>query len=195
MVEFDMQRLLWRDFTKKDKAKFLFYNIYWPYNTTKIECDFLVFTDSDYSEEFEIKCTKADFKEEFETKKSKHELLKARDSSCPNKYWFAAPKGILNKEDIPEYAGFVELVKEMGSEEYKVRVVKRAPLLHEYLIEPKELFTKIYYKYHRFVDELFQNPRKRIRKADGTKTVEKKRSRKPKKRFFTVNKKVSPGNE
>lgn len=190
MTEFDMQRLLWIDFTKK--SKFMFVNIFFMYSELRkgsqsgAEMDFMRIDEQDYVNEYEIKVSKSDFKDEFIAKVDKHNLLSTRHNSCPNRYWLAAPSGIIDKDDVPEYAGLIEYIKEKDGT-FRQRIVKRAPLLNSIITDPKSLFYKAYYKAHNAQDKEFNNYRKRIRKLDGSKAVENKRiSKKPKKRRFTV---------
>lgn len=198
LKEVDVQEWLWKHFTKKG-AKFMFINIFYLYDILKndrgnstIEMDYMLIDESDYVNEYEIKTTKSDFKEEFATKGKKHELLSQRHVGGPNRYWFACPAGIIDKETVPEYAGLVEFKKDLNGE-MKLRIVKKAPLLHSNIVDPRTLFYKVYYKYYNFIDANFGNTKKRIRRADGTKAVEKKRvSKKPKRRRFTVARKQTP---
>ena len=190
MIEFDMQSLLWKEFTKK--VKFMFHNIFFFYDNLKdgvgrssVEMDFMTIDNDGYCNEFEIKTTKSDFREEFEAKKMKHQLLSEKSTDCPNRYWFACPKGIIDINDVPMYAGLVEFAKNSEGV-YKMRVVRKAPLLHKRLLDPKDLFYKVYYKYYNAQDKEFNNTKKRIRRGDGTKAVEKKRVTKSRKRKFTV---------
>ncbi len=170
LVEFDMLRIIWRHFTKP--AKFMFSNIFYFYDGMSVELDFLMIDKQGYCNEYEIKCDKRDFAEEFKAKPKKHELLAQRDKSCPNRYFFAAPQGVIDKDLVPEYAGFVEFIpNEDGT--HRMRTVKAAPLLHREILDERNLFQKIYYSYFNFKQILYSNDRKRIRRADGTEAVKK----------------------
>jgi hypothetical protein len=188
--EFDIQSLLWKEFTKK--VKFMFHNIFFFYDALKdgvgrsvVEMDFMTIDNDGYCNEFEIKTSRSDFKEEFLAKPMKHKLLSEKSTDCPNRYYFACPKGIIDINEVPSYAGLIEFTKDsMG--QFKMRVARKAPLLHKRLLDPRDLFYKVYYKYYNAQDKEFNNTKKRIRKSDGTKAAEKKRIRKPKRRRFTV---------
>jgi hypothetical protein len=190
MVERDIQKLLWKHFTKP--AKYMFVNIFAFYDLIKdssgrsgVELDFALIDSRGHVNEYEIKTSKSDFAEEFLKKGHKHDFLKANHPTCPNRYWFACQEGVIKKEDVPDYAGLVVFKKD-GSD-YKMSIQKKAPLLHDNIYDPRNLFSKVYYKYHQLIDKDLENTRKRIRKADGSKAVEKKRKRKStKKRFFSV---------
>ena len=170
MVEFDMLRIIWRHFTKP--AKFMFSNIFYFYDGMSVELDYLMIDKQGYCNEYEIKCDKKDFAEEFKAKPEKHKLLAQRHLSCPNRYFFAAPQGVIDKDLVPEYAGFVEFVPN-GDGTYRMRTVKAAPLLHREILDEKNLFQKIYYSYFNYKQILYSNDRKRIRRADGTEAVKK----------------------
>lgn len=194
MIEYDMQKLLWIEYTKK--SKFMLVNIFFLYNLLKkgvqsgVEMDFMRIDENDYVNEYEIKTSKSDFKEEFLTKTDKHKLLSEKHVCCPNRFWFAAPYGIIDKLSVPDYAGLVEFKKEADGT-FSHRIVKKAPLLHSNIVDPRDLFYKVYYKAHKAQDIEFNNYRKRIRKQDGSKAVEKKRiSKRRSKLQFTVRKKV-----
>jgi hypothetical protein len=44
---------------------------------------------------------------------------------CPNYFWFVTPEGLLNPEDIPEHAGWME---SLGT---SIRIKKKAPILNK----------------------------------------------------------------
>ncbi len=151
----------------------MFSNIFTFYGTLNVELDFLLIDDKDTCTEFEIKVTRKDFLDEFNKKIDKHTLLVRRDSTCPNRYIFICPQGVARRDEIPEYAGFVELIpQDDGTYEYKV--VKKPPLLNSFKLDPKDLFYKLYYRYYNFENIRFNNDRKRVRKSDGTKAVKAK---------------------
>lgn len=103
--------------------------------------------DSQYITEYEIKISRNDFKADFK-KADKHQLIHDCyrynfSSDIPNFLYYATPPGLLNKFEIPEYCGLIELG--MGA-----RIVKRAPLLHKTKIEQimiDNLLKKLYNKY------------------------------------------------
>lgn len=183
MVEFDVQALLWRYYTKT--SKYMFSNIFTFYGTLNYELDFLLIEDNGLCTEFEIKCNRKDFTDEFLTKIDKHTLLSKRDITCPNKYTFICPEGVCKIQDIPEYAGFIELIPQDDGT-YKYKTVRKAPLIHSNIIDPRDLFTKLYYRYFNYENARFNNDRKRVRKSDGTKAsapkVSKKRTTKRRRR-------------
>ena len=74
------------------------------------KADLLSVTRAHMVHEFEIKCSVADFEREFETKDTKHKRLGRADNrlmSLPNYFWFVTPVGLLEVDDVPDYAGFM----------------------------------------------------------------------------------------
>lgn len=67
--------------------------------------------------------------------------LKLDGSTCPNKFFYAVPVGLIEAHEIPEYAGLI-YVMDNG----EPRVIKKAPWLHREPIDVKKmLFDKYYY--------------------------------------------------
>lgn len=104
------------------------------------ECDLVSLTAAGYVNDWEIKCSRADFKADF--KKSKHRtikyLLEARDSGkldryppqrTPNYLWYAVPVGLISPDEVPEYAGVIQVAVNNGFASVKLR---QAPLLHNF---------------------------------------------------------------
>ncbi len=118
------------------------------------ESDFFSVSESGYLYEVEIKVTRGDFKDDF-NKTAKHQLLsEAKDSTQnikrPNKFFYAAPKGLLNTVEIPSYAGLIEV----SSPDEMAVVVKEAPFLHreDSFNSVKDiLLDKFYYRYRDFI--------------------------------------------
>jgi len=117
------------------------------------ESDFFSVSESGYVYEIEIKVTRGDFKDDF-NKTSKHMLLsESKDTKNnikrPNKFFYAAPKGLLNTIEIPEYAGLIEV--ESISE---LKITKEAPFLHRensLNLLKDVLLDKFYYRYRDFI--------------------------------------------
>lgn len=106
------------------------------------ESDYLAMTKTGYWYEIEIKISKADFKADFK-KTEKHEMLSSRIGRMPNCFSYCAPEGVLSREDIPEYAGFIE-VDDNGH----MWVRKTPPTLHRCKIfDELNLLDKFYYNY------------------------------------------------
>ncbi len=53
------------------------------------------------------------------------------DRPGPNYFWIVAPPGVVKEEEIPDYAGYLEVVPDKrGTHGYDIKKVKRAPMLH-----------------------------------------------------------------
>ena len=114
------------------------------------ESDFFAISKAGYTIEIETKIDKNDFKKDF-TKRSrdgflKHDqLLNEENKDKPNKFYFACPDGLINKEDIDKKYGLIWV-----SDNY-VRVMKEPMFLHKDKILDskyylKKLLDKFYYK-------------------------------------------------
>lgn len=94
------------------------------------ECDLLSATRAWLLHEYEVKVHKEDFYRDFS--KRKHLLLeKGYERLVANYFWFTTCGFELNEEEIPRYAGWIELVPpETSYDYYQVQVRKKAPRLH-----------------------------------------------------------------
>ena len=142
------------------------------------ESDKLIKTRSGLFYEFEIKVSRSDFKNDFKNKEDKHVILEGKeeflpsygkildenkhiwekyyrvaDKKKPNFFYYAVPEGLIDKTEVPEYAGLIYVLPEG---EKKTRdgewcdgfyVVKKAPKLHneKYTDEELNLAEKFYY--------------------------------------------------
>jgi len=90
------------------------------------EADLISVTKAGYINEYEIKITRSDFKADF--KKSKHSFLKDRQKTFRAYFWFVTPEGLVDVDEIPEYAGFIAVRKgrRVG---WVCREIKRPPRL------------------------------------------------------------------
>ena len=104
------------------------------------ESDYFIQKQNEYCYEFEIKISKADFKKDFQ-KLEKHETLSnVNKTNKPNKFYYVAPSGIINIEDVPKYAGLI-----IVHENKRLETTKEAPFLHKEKIElEKKLCIKFY---------------------------------------------------
>lgn len=137
-------------------AKYVVSNVY----VFRWESDVFVLTRAGMCYDIEIKITKADLKADFQ-KWQRHEVLekgeyisrrtyrgqsvtKPRKLQRPNRFYFAVPKSLgVTSDDVPRYAGLL-VVEDSGI----VRVVKKAPLLHNTKLNLiPTLCDKFYYKW------------------------------------------------
>jgi len=126
------------------------------------EADLISVTQAHYVHEVEIKRSREDFRRDFCEKQEKHEALaqgyrRERDWwNQPNEvivyanyFWFAAPPGVLDEFDIPEYAGYFIINDDARVIEYRHRdprlkpptvdVEKKAPRLNTDKIDDEDL--------------------------------------------------------
>jgi hypothetical protein len=115
------------------------------------EADVLSVTKSNYWHEYEIKLSRSDFTRDFRNKPEKHHALDFEQQGkhiirptwkkpycVPNYFWFVAPTGLLKAEDMPAYAGLLEIwhadvwPDKVATQLYwRNRVVKKAPRIHK----------------------------------------------------------------
>lgn len=91
------------------------------------ECDLVEITPAGFWREYEIKVTRADFRADrlkgpdlrtvvirrsmgktLETQ-PKWERLAQSDPSGPNAFWFVAPEGVIPRDELPPWAGLIEM--------------------------------------------------------------------------------------
>jgi len=93
------------------------------------ESDFMCISKSGYVIECEVKVSRSDYFCDFNKKNyhnKKHDLLQDINKKYkPNKFFFVTPKGLIKKEEIPPYAGLIEI--ENGC----IYFTKQAPFLHK----------------------------------------------------------------
>ena len=142
------------------------------------ESDKLIQTSAGLFYEFEIKVSRSDFKNDFKHKEDKHVILEGKEEFLPsygkildenkriwekyyrvagkkkpNYFYYAVPEGLIDKTEVPEYAGLIYVLPEG---ENKTRdggwcdgfyIVKKAPKLHniKYTDEELKLAEKFYY--------------------------------------------------
>ena len=110
------------------------------------ECDLFCLNRNMRWKEIEIKLSVADFKADQKKdryhpdddwaygpqppKQKKHELLSAGHEHCPNLFYYCMPNEIVEKVEIPEYAGLMTFDYSDDSMSY-IKIIKRAPKLHD----------------------------------------------------------------
>lgn len=113
------------------------------------ESDKVLITKSGYIYEFEIKVSKSDFKNDFKHKEEKYKNFnlvmegeELTDKCFPNYFSYACPKGLIQTEDIPDYAGLV-YVDELGW----LKIVKMPKRIHKSKLSEEQLglAEKFYY--------------------------------------------------
>lgn len=142
------------------------------------ESDKLIITRSGYAYEFEVKISKSDFKADFK-KEDKHTILEGKKEFLPsydkvldmwkglqadnyrtsrfkkpNYFYYAVPEGLIDVNDVPEYAGLIYVLPEGEKKSNDGKwcwdgfyVAKSAPKLHgtKYSNDDLNLTDKFYY--------------------------------------------------
>lgn len=107
------------------------------------ESDCLLLTRSGYWYEFEVKISRSDFKNDFKNKREKHSILSSvSDTKKPNYFYYIVPEGLVEPNEVPEYAGLLYIKRGRG-----INNVKAAPVLHKTKNDPNSLnlTDKFYY--------------------------------------------------
>lgn len=70
---------------------------------------------------------------------SKVSYIQLEKENYPNQYWFAVPKGLVEKDEVPDYAGLLYIDGD------SVSVKKKAPFLHKRSLDLTKTLLKKYY--------------------------------------------------
>ena len=148
------------------------------------ECDVLEVTAAGYFREYEIKMSRADFlrdhrkssevridwrkqmKLEREAREAglpppvrpvekKHDLLASRSPRGPVQFWYVIPKGLVRMNEIPEWAGFIEV--EIHGTYLAERELIKAPRLHGEKLAKAILDHAVgvcYYRFHSLLSKV-----------------------------------------
>lgn len=94
--------------------------------------------------EYEIKLSRSDFLREKTRKSHKVKTLEENPERGPNYYYFVCPKELIRLEEIPSYAGLIEVEKRKGG--MTMEITKRAPKRRQSIVEGLErLVLKAFY--------------------------------------------------
>lgn len=115
------------------------------------ECDVFSITHSNYRIEYEVKISRSDF---FADKNKKDKHLRYSTSSTnegfvPNRFFYVCPEGLINKEEVPMYAGLLYISNGI------VFYEKDAPLLHKDKIDKNFLHAFADKMYHRYMHNVY----------------------------------------
>lgn len=136
MTETDIQNALFRDLEDKGHTLIVPNVKLWSW-----EADLISVTKAGYVYEYEIKCTRADFLRDQE--KKRHKQLsniqeKGRASSYyqgPSRFFYVVPAGVVEKDEMPVYAGLLEMRKKPRGRRLYSLSASEAPRLHGNKIE------------------------------------------------------------
>jgi hypothetical protein len=112
------------------------------------ECDLCEVTRAGYFKEYEIKLSRADFKVDAKKERevfvekvwdiprdqrpreNKHSLLAAGDPRGPAEFYFVTSPGLLTEQDLPSWAGLIEVHRYERSSYASEKLIRKAPRLH-----------------------------------------------------------------
>lgn len=132
MKDINLVELFLPGFVCSKPSDIIVHNFY----LNSFEADMLRITDSGALYEFEIKMSRSDFFNDFKKKrygKHKHEELK-EGNLTPNYFCFVCPKGMIKKEEVPDYAGLIEFERRINNHNVlylNFYHVKKAKRLHK----------------------------------------------------------------
>lgn len=128
------------------------------------EADLWSLSTAGYSTEYEVKCSRRDFRidqlktgdrwEAYRAKRegrpllTKHQRLEAHDRLGPSRFYFVCPQDLLKEEEIPVWAGWIEMRQTARWLTPSIRKV--APQLHRQKVEAKVIDhcrSVFYYRY------------------------------------------------
>lgn len=97
------------------------------------ESDLLSVTKTSLICEYEIKCSRSDFQADFQ-KVAKHSMLRLRAEPefMPAYFYYAVPRDLIDKSEVPEYAGLIYVYPVL-------QYIKRAPRLHAAKISERHI--------------------------------------------------------
>ena len=99
------------------------------------EQDVLSILKSGYISEFEVKVSRSDFKAD--AKKRKWFFFENRiERSIPNYFYYVCPEGLINTDEIQDYAGLIYV------NEDSIEVIKKAKILHRFKHNIVKFLTK-----------------------------------------------------
>lgn len=116
------------------------------------EADVFELTEAGYFREYEVKLTRADYRRDADKSREKwvargtyrtdvkHELLAGGSEKGPSRFWYVTPVGLIDKAELPEWAGLMEVTdrgpKHRRERRYTLREVAKARQLHKAKIRP-----------------------------------------------------------
>lgn len=128
MTERSLQNALYRDLSSR-QHRLIAPNV----DLFGWECDLVSVTKTNLICEYEIKCSRSDFRADFD-KVAKHSQLRLRASpGCmPSYFYYAVPRDLIDKGEVPEYAGLIYVYPVL-------QYIKRAPRLHKQPVSERQV--------------------------------------------------------
>jgi len=109
-----------------NSSKYIIENLY--FFSRDWESDMFIVKTNGYIYEVEIKISVSDFKADL-NKTNKHTTLKLGQFK-PNKFFYCIPESLVDKVDVPDYAGLIIISQSLGC-----CTRKEAPFLHKNKLE------------------------------------------------------------
>lgn len=125
-------------------------NFVLPHYTPRswFECDVYEVTEAGYFREYEVKTSRGDFFRDAAKKmpdswrwdgsvkvdlpgRVKHQSLAARDVRGPARFWFVTPPGLVTVDELPDFAGLIEVGPSDRGRMPTEREIRKAPQLHK----------------------------------------------------------------
>lgn len=109
------------------------------------ECDVFAIDKNLFSWEYEIKSSRMDF---IADQDKEQKLWNTENGNGASYFHYVTDKGVCDLDDIPEFAGWIEINK-FG----KLHVIKQGMMLHNNRVDPliwEELAMKLFYKHTNF---------------------------------------------
>lgn len=153
LTESKIQKIILGQFFAPNSIKYKTENLF----IYSWESDVWILTKSELAYEFEIKISRSDFFNDFKHKTRKHSFLgevnKEYLNGIPNYFYYVVPKGLITKEEVPEYAGLCYVDGEI------LYTIKKAPKLtsKKASAEDLNLADKFYYNYRHWRDKSVDN--------------------------------------
>lgn len=118
------------------------------------EADILVISKSKYITEYEVKVSVSDFKNDakkrksYGNKKTKYQLLE--EGNHVSRFYYVVPRGLISKEDVPEFAGLIYASQGAYSGIVFEEVKSPKRLNADKISDSKflHLLRNVYFKYH-----------------------------------------------
>lgn len=132
------QPVVWTEQTMQDKLQFFRSNPRYILKNLYVfgwESDLLFLCKSGIWTEIEIKVSRSDFLADLK-KVEKHGIFADKENQMkPNRFFYAVPRGLVQPDEIPEYAGLLWVNEQSCCPDMR----KPAPLLHNHKISPEDL--------------------------------------------------------
>lgn len=68
------------------------------------------------------------------------EIIETANIKIPNRFWFFVPDGLVDKSDVPDYAGLAYVGEHFGA----VKIIKEAPYMHKTKYKQSDLLFQKY---------------------------------------------------